>query len=510
MKHRFLRNTDPVIIFIALANIGVRFLFYDNLEYHRDDLLYFALGTHPAFGYETVPPLTGWVAMMMQFILDGSLFAVRAFPSFLSGVMVLLTASIARELGSSRYGALLAVTGLSVSGFFMRTFFLFHPVHLEVFLWTLCIWQIIKYINTSAGKYLVFFGIAAGFAMLNKYLSGLFFIGLLVIVPFTQYRKIFAERDFRIGMIAGALLFLPNLIWQITKGLPALNHISKLYDTQLVHMDAGTFLIDQLTAPMAASLLTVAGLIFLLSSAKMIRYRFLAFLAIFVIGMLLLLKGKGYYTLGVFPFMIAAGAAAFDAWIKVKAVRIAIPLIIIILNLPSIPYGLPVFDKDGLKQYFVFMDEEMDIDIGRRWEDGTIRSLPQDYADMIGWEELVLLTDSAYRMVDDRNAVLIYGENYGHAGAITVIGRKYGLPCPVSFHESFRYWIPVELKTEITSFIYINHHLGEDVEMLYGKITVIGSVSDKDAREYGATVYLCEQPVTSFNEFWEQRISNIR
>jgi hypothetical protein len=59
-------------------------------------------------------------------------------------------------------------------------------------------------------------------------------------------------------------------------------------------------------------------------------------------------------------------------------------------------------------------------------------------------------------MIPDKKTCFIYGENYGYAGAITIIGKKYGLPEAVSFSESFRYWIPRNIKPEINSVIYIN------------------------------------------------------
>ena len=85
------------------------------------------------------------------------------------------------------------------------------------------------------------------------------------------------------------------------------------------------------------------------------------------------------------------------------------------------------------------------IEIGRRFEDGSIHSLPQDYADMLGWEELTAITNRAYQMIDDKKASFIYCENYGQAGAITIIGKKYELPEAVCFNESFRYWIPFKV-----------------------------------------------------------------
>ncbi len=503
------RRADPVILAIALFNIAVRLLVYDNLEYHRDELLYLALGQHPDFGYATVPPLIGWISWLLQQIIPDKLFAIRLSASVLGGIMIFLAASMARELGGSRYASILAATGLTVSGFFMRTFFLFHPVHIEVFLWTLCLLMIIKYITTGRNSFLIYFGIAAGFALLNKYLAGLLFLGLLLIIPFTGYRNIFSRRHFWSGMIAGGLIFLPNLIWQAVHGFPVFSHISELYDTQLVHMNAGVFFTEQLFMPFVGSVFTVAGLVFLVSSDEARRFRFLGLLAIFVIFALFALQGKSYYTLGVMPMLIAAGAVAYDRWFRNRILRIVFPLALVAVAIPGVPSGLPVWDKEGLVTYFSVLDEKYGIDLGRRFEDGSFHSLPQDYADMIGWEEFATLTDSAYRMVEDKRAALIYAENYGQAGAITIIGKKYGLPDAVSFHESFRYWFPREFPVEIKSLIYINHTLGKDVEELFAATRLIGRISDPHAREYGAAVYLCENPVTSFNDFWRDRTAGM-
>jgi hypothetical protein len=473
-------------------------------------LLYFSLGHHPAFGYASVPPLIGWISWLMQNIFGSNLFAVRIFPALLGGIMIFIIASIARELGGTRYSSILAVTGLSVSIFFMRTYFLFMPVHIEVFLWTLCIWLILKFINTGNGRFLIFLGIAAGFALLNKYLSGLLFTGLLVIIPFTKYRNVFRNRSFWIGVIAGGLIFLPNLIWQAAKGFPVFNHMSELYDTQLVYMDAGTFLTEQILGPFAGSILVIGGLIFLLFSPRMKNLRFLGFLFILIVAALLFMKGKSYYTLGIYPMMIAAGGVAFETWLRGLIPRIALPFFLILMTIPVVPFGLPVLDKEGLKVYFKVLDEKYGIDVGRRFEDNTIHTLPQDYADMIGWEELTAIADSAYNMIGEKETSFIYCENYGQAGAITVIGKKYGLPEAVSFNESFRYWFPREFPAEIKSAVYINGEPGEDVKALFSRITLIGRISDPDAREYGTGVFLCEEPVTSLNDFWEERTRDIR
>jgi hypothetical protein len=60
------KNINLTITVIALFSVLIHLLVYRNLEYHRDELLYFSLGLHPAFGYATVPPMIGWIAWLMQ------------------------------------------------------------------------------------------------------------------------------------------------------------------------------------------------------------------------------------------------------------------------------------------------------------------------------------------------------------------------------------------------------------------------------------------------------------
>jgi 4-amino-4-deoxy-L-arabinose transferase-like glycosyltransferase len=81
LKTRIL--TDLPVIFLVLFNICIHLLVINNLEYHRDELLYFSLGQHPDFGFATVPPMIGWIAWLMQNVFGNSLFAVRLFPALL-------------------------------------------------------------------------------------------------------------------------------------------------------------------------------------------------------------------------------------------------------------------------------------------------------------------------------------------------------------------------------------------------------------------------------------------
>jgi hypothetical protein len=500
---------ELIIPAIALLNVIAHLVFSYNLEYHRDELLYFSLGNHPAFGYATVPPMIGWVAWMMQQLFGNSLFAVRLFPALISGIMIYLVSALAKELGGSLYARILAAIGSFISIFGLRSFLLFQPVHIDLLMWTLILYFIVKYVNTEERKYLVILGTIIGFTLLNKYLAGILLFSLLIIVPFTKYRIVFRERYFWYGVLAGFLVFLPNFIWQILNGLPVINHLTELNETQLVNVDGKSFLLEQLLIPGAASFLTVAGIIYLLSIKRAREYRFLGFVTISVIFTLLLLHGKSYYTQGVFPFLIAAGAVAWGIILHRKWTKIVFAVIIILISIPFFPIGIPVFGQEGLVKYFAKIGDRYGMDFVCRFEDNSIHSLPQDYADMLGWEELAEIADEGWKMIPDKNSAFIYCENYGQAGAVTVIGKKYGLPEAVCFSESFRYWIPEEFDPDIRSALYINDELGDDVREIFRDIRKIGSISNRNAREYGTTVWLLSNPAGSFNYFWKMRINEL-
>jgi len=342
--------------------------------------------------------------------------------------------------------------------------------------------------------------------MLNKYLIGILFAMLLVIVPFTQYRGIFRNKKLWFGLLTGLVIFLPNLIWQISNGLPVINHFSELERTQLVNVDRSAFLFEQIMMPGVVSVLSIAGLIYLFISKKAWKYRFLGIVVTGVIITLMLLRGKSYYTQGVFPFLIAAGAVSWESLLRKPLSRIFMLLLLILLSLPALPIGIPVFKTEKLVTYFKKLGTTYGMDFICRFEDNTIHSLPQDYADMLGWEELAGIADKAWQMISDKSAAFIYCENYGQAGAITVAGKKYGLPEAVSFHESFRFWIPEQFDPDITAMVYINDEMGEDVRQVFRKITKVGSIANPDAREFGTTVWLCEEPEGSFNKFWKKRV----
>ncbi len=393
------RRSTFLIWAIAALNLILHLVFYGNLEHHRDELLYFSQGLHLDWGYASVPPLTGWLAGLIGTTLGYSVLAVKVLPALFSGIMVLLVAAIARELGGRSYAQILAGLGTVLTPLFLRAFFLFQPVYLDIFFWTLLFYWLVRFINTTTDRYLYALGITLGLGLLNKYLVALWAFTALLAFLFTNERRAFTRRALYGAFGMSLLVFLPNIVWQFRHDFPVIQHMEALNDSQLVHIDRGQFLADQLLMVYATLLLVLPGLYFLLRNEK---YRSVAITAIFSVVLLCLVRGKSYYTAGIFPVLLAAGAVWWENTVARPFGRALLPALMTLAVVPLLPFGLPIFKVEGLVAYFDTLDKDYDIDAGRRYEDGTIHPLPQDYADMLGWDELARIVQRAYQQTGDQ------------------------------------------------------------------------------------------------------------
>lgn len=498
-----------LILAIALLKIVFHLWFYNMLEPHRDELLYFSLGTHPASGYASVPPMIGWLAFLLMKTIGFSALAIKILPALLGGIMVWLTAKITQELGGLWFAQILTALGIFIAPLFVRPFYLYQPVGFDIFFWTLLFYFTIRYLNTHKSNYLLYLGIAAGFAILNKHLVVLQLGALVVAFLLTSERKVLVQKSFWYAIALCIVIASPNIIWQLTHGLSSIKHFNALNKYQLVNLSRINFLKEQLMMPGIFCLITCAGLLALLFFQKLNKYRLLGISILLVIGILFAVKGKGYYTAGVFPLALAAGAVWWEGFLKQWYFRVVLTGVLVCLSLFLLPIGIPTDTPENLAIHFKNFTTKYGMDGLLRHEDGKIHSLPQDYADMIGWEELAKITSNAYQQVPDKRNVLIYCENYGQASAVNILGKKYGLPEPVSFSDNYYYWFPRKIPAITDTFIYVNDELGEDINELFTDIQLIGKISNPLAREYGTQVYLCRKPKSSFSKFWNNRVTEI-
>ena len=183
------------------------------------------------------------------------------------------------------------------------------------------------------------------------------------------------------------------------------------------------FLKDQflICANLAAAPLWLAGLVgFLLNR----RYRMLALMYLVPLALFLIAKGRGYYTAGAYPMLLAMGAAICERWLG---------------SLPrwgrrSIEIRLLWRPRMSRRLHLCAVDSAACIE-----RPATHFALNHngDLREEIGWNELVRtvarIRDS---LPPDQQAHLgITTGNYGEYGAIDILGRAYGSASADRHHE---------------------------------------------------------------------------
>jgi hypothetical protein len=84
-------------------------------EFHRDELLYLAMGRHLRLWAMDFPPGIALLARGAQGVVGDSLFGFRLVPALAGTALVLLAALLARELGGGWRAQALAALGVIAS-----------------------------------------------------------------------------------------------------------------------------------------------------------------------------------------------------------------------------------------------------------------------------------------------------------------------------------------------------------------------------------------------------------
>ena len=492
-----------IIIGFIITKLTIHFLTNTNYGLHRDALLYYSLGENLAWGYVSVPPLIAIFSSISTFLFGNTVFAIRFFPAITGGLSVIFIAKIVKELKGSNLAIIIALIAFIVSPAFLRSNTLFQPVSFNQFFWLLSGYFVTKLIHTQNPKFWYYLFICWGVAFLNKYSITFFILATLISLSLTPHRKLIVSKQFIIAGFISVLIILPNLFWQYNHNWPVVHHMSELQRTQLVNVSIAGFIIDQLIMNLPGLIVWLTGVIVFLFFKQEKQYRALAFIYLFTVLTILLLRGKPYYTLGLYPILFALGGYAVDKYFK-KILKYGLIPFMLILAFPMLPLSLPIYNLAAMEEFTKPMAE-----FTNRWEDGVVHNLPQDYADMTGWDELADIVTMFYNSLTEKEKTecIIYAENYGQAGAINFYGKKNNIPSPISFNDNFLLWAPDTIKN--SPLIYINHEVG-DIEFLFDSYTKIGQVDNKYFRENGVQVYYCTHPKDTFKIFYADKVKELK
>jgi len=367
---------------------------------------------------------------------------------------------------------------------------------------------IIKFIESEDKKWLWLASITFAFGFLNKYNIAFLLLGLLPAILLTTHRKIFLNKHFYFSLLMALIIIAPNLVWQHENGYPVFHHLRELADKQLVNVNRIDFLRTQLLFFKGSIFVISLAFISFFIYAPFKKYRIFFWSYIFTISIYFSLKAKAYYAMGLYPILIAFGSVYLEKLLKngwlvyLRPVAILVPLIVILplyqLVLPMLPPGTIVQKTASFERYGLL-----------RWEDGKNHTLPQDYADMLGWRELANIVDSTFNIIADKENTLIHCDNYGQAGAVNFYSNQTYTEA-VSMNADYINWYPLD-KMDIHNVILVKEASDKDINRerekpFFDEVTLMGEIKNVYAREHGARVYLLKGAKQSINEILREEI----
>ncbi|HEX9653651.1 MAG TPA: glycosyltransferase family 39 protein [bacterium] len=512
MQLKRLKSFTVILALLAAVKFLLPFLINDQFEFHRDELLYLAMADHLDWGYLEVPPFIAAVAKVARFLFGDSELAARFFPALTGALCVLLTAFMARELGGGRFAQVLAAIAFIMAPAYLRTNVLFQPVGFDQLFFMLAAYLAIRLLQRENGSDMlkhvtpewILLGLVTGFGLLNKYTMLLFPLGFLLGLLLTSQRKLLASRW---PWLAGGLALLvvsPNLIWQYLHGWPIFEHLATLSRNQLTNVEPVGFLLMQLLMSFMAFPVWIIGLCFLLFCESGKSFRAIGWMYLAILVLLLLLSGKAYYLLPAYPMLFAGGAVAIEKYAGQPSrgwLRPALIGFLIVANIGTMPYGVPMLSIQNFEIYAKFMAENLGLAEPLRWEDGQFHRIPQDYADMLGWENQAATVAKVFQQLSpaEQTKCSILASNYGEAGAIDFYARKYQLPGAIAYNGSYYLWGPGDARSDILITLGIDR---EDLLPYFASVVTAAVITHEYARETGVPVNVCRNSNITLSTVW--------
>ena len=500
-------QTGHIILGMALVKLVIH-LFANNIYgLHRDEYLYFAEGQHLGWGYMEGPPMIALLAWFAN-IFGGSPFVIRLIPTLIGVMSVVLIGNLVRDLGGKKWAIFIACLAFIISPAFLRSNMLFQPVSLNQFFWLLSAFWMVRIVKFKDNRDWYWLGVTIGLGLMTKY-SILFFVTAMLIASlFTKHKTWYRTKYPYITAAIACVIFLPNLLWQWHHHFPVIDHMRELSETQLVHVNTVQFFVDQFQNQLAASLIWVPGLFNVLFAKRMSDFRMFGLGYIILLAMIYILGGKTYYTLGIYPMLFVFGGLAIEDVIQRDWIRWILVGVMVVANTIFSPYALPFLPVETMQKYCTYMRDKIGLEGPLRWEDGTTRQLPQDYADMFGWEEIAENVGKVYHALPDsiRQSCNIFGGGYGHAGAINFYRKKYNLPEAHSMNASFLIWAPKEI--EFTNQIMVNDRKQNSSDW-FQNMTLVDSVRNIHARDPGY-IYYRSVPKRDLKEAWKENVEQFK
>jgi hypothetical protein len=163
-----------------------------------------------------------------------------------------------------------------------------------------------------------------------------------------------------------------------------------------------------------------------------------------------------------------------------------------------IPIVVPILPVERLGAYL----DSLPFEVPRSEVSHISVALPQHYADQFGWRELADLTARGWQQIPaaERADCAIFGQNYGHAGAIDFFGPRLGLPPSISGHQSYYLWGP---RNYSGNCMLVTGDRKAVLETMFESVELVGTTDAAYAVESHIPLYLCRRAkFGTLQELW--------
>ena len=500
------QHTASLLTYTLAAGIFILHIIvniFTPYGFHRDEFLYIAQGSHLHLWRMDSPPFIGAIADITRGILGNSLWAIRFFPALAASILVLLAADIARRLGGKTFARLLAALLVFFAPIFLRPGALFQPVVFDQLWWTLGIWVIIRWRETEDGRWWIALGIAMALGLLTKFSIFVFGFGVLVGLLATKDRRILFTRWPWIALGVTFIIGSPSIVGQIRLGFPFVGMMQNLQSVQFTHVSWADFVTGQIfILSLVPFVIALTGIIALFVSKRFARFRILGWIFAGTFAVLFIMHSKAYYLGAIYPAMLGAGAVILEkvgtGW-RGTAFKIAVVALVVANGIILIPMGVPVLPPKEMAKYAASLGLTQAVQTNT----GVELRLPQDYADMLGWEQRVNAISGVYRSLtpEERSKAVIIGSNYGEAGAVDFLGPRFGLPHSICFEGT--YWFFGPGRKAGTTAISIGFD-SLDLVKNWRSVTPMAHIMNKWTvpEEQDLTIYLCRNEMRTIQQLW--------
>jgi hypothetical protein len=476
-----------LVILIVLAAIKLGFHVATNGQYgfHRDELATLDDARHLAWGFVSYPPLTPFLARIALTLFGTSLTGFRFFAAFAQSVALVITGLLARRLGASRGGMLVAAFAAAIAPIALAASALMQYVSFDYLWFVLMTYFVVRLAGSNDPRWWLAIGVTIGLGVMTKYAVAFYVAGLVAGVLLTPLRTHLRSKWLWLGALVSLVIALPNLLWQVRHDYISITFLQSIHARDVRIGRTAGFLVEQLT--IASNLITVP--LWLLGLYVVFRdrpYRVLGWMYVVTMTLFIVAKARGYYSGPLYPMLFAAGAAALP---RRRFVYIAAALLLITFGTLAALISLPLAPINSPGWQFV-------------------SELNPDFVEEIGWPELTYEVARIWNTIPPRERAHtgIYCGNYGEAGAIDLYGPAHGLPPVISGINS--YWLRGPGDRPPTTLIVVGAHR-ETLERRFASVQLVGQVTNaydvvnEETREH-RDIFLCRGLRDPIVKLWPQ------